>query len=177
MLQAQSYDGHLSIHDDKMAENLGFRAGPIEGPTHFSQFAPLLQRIFGNAFFERGCISAHYQNMVEGEEVRAYAALPAHSEHKTRIWAEKRDGTPVLMGTASLGPDHGKTEIAGRIAGLRAPEQLVILRDLKVGQKGATREKVVMAADQHMGNSYPFSLADKLKVITEFSPWYDGPSP
>ncbi len=173
MLQEQSYDGHLSIHDDKMAENLGFRAGPIEGPTHFSQFAPLLHRIFGQAFFETGCISSHYQNMVvEGEEVRAYAALPQNSEHITRIWAEKRDGTPVLMGTASIGPDHGKTEIAGRIAGLRAPDQLVILRDLKVGQKGVAREKVSMAFDQHMGNSYPFSLADKLKKITEPSDWY-----
>lgn len=175
MLAAQSYGGHLSIHDDKMAENLGFRAGPIEGPTHFSQFAPLLHHIFGKAFFERGCISAHYQNMVvEGEEVRAFAALPQHSEHKTRIWAEKRDGTPVLTGTASLGPDHGDTEIAGRIAGLRAPEQLVILRDLKAGQKGAVREKVVMAPDQNMGASYPFSLNEKLAKITEPSPWYSS---
>jgi hypothetical protein len=115
--------------------------------------------------------------VVEGEEVRAYAALPAHSEHSTRIWAEKRDGTPVLMGTASLGPDHGTTEIASRIAGLRTPDQLVILRDLKVGQKGAVREQVVMAPDQHMGNSYPFSLNDKLKVITENSPWYSSASP
>lgn len=178
MLQAQTYDGHLSIHDDRMAENLGFRAGPIEGPTHFSQFAPLLHRIFGNAFFETGCISAHYQNMVvEGEEVRAFAALPQHSGHLTRIWAEKRDGTPVLTGTASIGTDHGHSEIASRMAALRRPDQLVILRDLKVGQKGAMREKVSMAADQRMGNSYPFSLADKLKVITEPSPWYESASP
>jgi hypothetical protein len=178
MLQAQTYDGHLSIHDDKMAENLGFRAGPIEGPTHFSQFAPLVHRIFGKAFFETGCISAHYQNMVvEGEEVRAFAALPADAAPITRIWAEKRDGTSVLTGTASIGPGHGDTELAVRIAALRPPDQLVILRDLKVGQKGAVREKVSMAADQHMGNSYPFSLSDKLKVITEPSPWYAGSSP
>ena len=35
MLESQEYDGHLSIHDDKMAEDLGFNGAPIEGPTHF----------------------------------------------------------------------------------------------------------------------------------------------
>lgn len=29
-----------------------------------------------------------------------------------------------------------------------------------------------MGLDQHMGDLYPFTLADKLKVITETSPWY-----
>ena len=174
MLADQSYDGHLSIHDNNMAKELGFRAGPIEGPTHFSQFIPLLHHIFGNAWFERGCISAHYQNMVvEGEEVRAFAKLPARNSGIIHIWAEKRDATPVLTGTASIGPDYGETEIAKRMAALRPPVQLVILRDLKVGQKGAGNpEKVRMGFDQHMGTEYPFSLNDKLKVITEPSSWY-----
>lgn len=39
-----------------MAEKLGFRAGPIEGPIHFSQLVPLLAHVFGQAFFERGCL-------------------------------------------------------------------------------------------------------------------------
>ncbi len=174
MLAEQSYDGHLSLHDDGTAQALGFRAGPIEGPTHFSQFIPLLHHIFGDAWFERGCISAHYQNMVvEGEEVRAFAQLPAKDAAPVHIWAEKRDGTPVLTGTASVGPQYGETEIAKRIAALRPSRQLVILRDLKVGQKGArSPEKVRMGFDQHMGAQYPFSLNDKLKVITEPSPWY-----
>ena len=38
MLADQVYDGHKSIHDDDMAAGLGLRAGPIEGPTHVSQF-------------------------------------------------------------------------------------------------------------------------------------------
>ena len=42
MLGTQEYDGHLSIHDDKMAGDLGFSGAPIEGPTHFSQFVRLL---------------------------------------------------------------------------------------------------------------------------------------
>ncbi len=77
MLAEQEYEGHSTIHDDATATKLGFRAGPIEGPTHFSLFPPLLYHIWGNAWFERGCLSAHYQNMVvEGDEVRAFVEIP-----------------------------------------------------------------------------------------------------
>jgi hypothetical protein len=176
MLADQAYGGHASLHDDRMAESLGFRAGPIEGPTHFSQFAPLLERVWGQAWFERGCLSAHYQNMVvEGEEVRAFVEVPAEGVSHTRAWAEKTDGVPVLEASASLG--SSETLLEGRLAALRPPGPLVILADLTVGMKGAEDERVRMGPDQHMGALYPFSLADKLAVITEPSPWYDGASP
>ena len=94
MLADQEYGGHTSIHDDAMAEKLGFRAGPIEGPTHFSQFQPLLARIWGQRWYESGCISSHFLNMVvEGEEVRAFAEIPTEGATRTRVWAEKADGT------------------------------------------------------------------------------------
>jgi hypothetical protein len=173
MLANQEYGGHTSIHDDAMAEKLGFRAGPIEGPTHFSQFVPLLAQLWGNAWFERGCFSAHFQNMVvEGESVRAFVELPAPGATRTRAWAEKADGTPVLEASASLGPDHGTTLLEQRMAQLRPPEKLVILSDLHVGMTGAQDEPVRMDADQHMGKLYPFSLTQKLARITENSPWY-----
>lgn len=172
MLQQQVYDGHSSIHDDKMAADLGFSGAPIEGPTHFSQFVPLLHNIFGDTWLEQGCISSHYQNMVvEGEEVRAFAELTNYKNQCT-IWAEKKDGTPVLTGTASVGPDYGESELDRRRAKLRPSEQLVILSDLHVGMEGKAPEIVRMGFDQHMGDLYPFSLNDKLKVITETSPWY-----
>ncbi|MGI9219618.1 MAG: hypothetical protein ACR2QS_01120 [Woeseiaceae bacterium] len=176
MLDSQEYDGHLSIHDDKMAEDLGFSGAPIEGPTHFSQFVPLLHDLFGDAWFERGCISAHYQNMVvEGEEVCVFAESLEDGATITTIGAEKRDGTPVLTGTASIGPDYGETEIERRLARLRPSEQLVILSDLEVGQKGAANpDDVHMDFEQHMGQLYPFSIADKLKVITENHPYYSS---
>ncbi|MGB0262238.1 MAG: hypothetical protein ACPH4G_09660 [Henriciella sp.] len=176
MLEDQEYDGHTSIHDDETAEKLGFKAGPIEGPTHFSQLAPLLYELFGQAFFERGCISAHYQNMVvEGEQVRAFAT--AHSGGQSAdVWLEKADGTPVLEASASLGPEHGPTLLEQRMAKLRPPGPLVILEDLTVGMQGAADEKVRMDPDQHMGKLYPFSLNQKLERITEGSPWYSDPS-
>ena len=173
MLADQEYGGHSSIHDDAMAEKLGFRAGPIEGPTHFSLFPPLLERLWGKAWFERGCLSAHYRNMVvEGVEVRAFAEIPPTGVTTTRVWAEKADGTPVLEASASLGPGHGATLLEQRLAKLRPPERLVILEDLRVGMTGAQDERVRMDPDQHMGALYPFSLNQKLAVITETSPWY-----
>jgi hypothetical protein len=172
MLADQKYDGHKSIHDDATAGQLGLRAGPIEGPTHFSQFDPLLYHLWGTAWFETGCLSAHYQTMVvEGEEVRAFVQ-PAPAGRLARVWAEKRDGTPVLTGTASVGTPDEPSEIAQRIAKLRPPGPLVIFRDLRVGMTGAAAERVQIGFDQHMGDSYPFTLADKLAVITEPCPWY-----
>lgn len=176
MLAEQEYSGHTSIHDDSMAEKLGFRAGPIEGPTHFSQFVPLLADIWGQAWFERGCFSAHFQNMVvEGEQVRAFVERPAPGATRVRCWAEKADGTPVLEASATLG--EGTTLLDERMTKLRAPEKLVILADLHVGMQGAVDEQVRMDPDQNMGHLYPFSLNQKLQRITEDSPWYsDGAS-
>lgn len=173
MLQEQEYGGHASIHDDAMAEKLGFRAGPIEGPTHFSLFPPLMEKIWGQAWYERGCISSHYLNMVvEGESVRAFVELPKDGATTTRAWAEKADGTPVLEASVSLTPDSGPTLLEQRMAALRPPGRLLILEDLKVGMTGAKDERVRMDPDQHMGALYPFSLNQKLAAITENSPWY-----
>ncbi len=176
MLAHQEYGGHSSIHDDAMAEKLGFRAGPIEGPTHFSLFPPLLEYLWGRAWFERGCFSAHYQNMVvDGEEVRGFVQIPPAGANSTRAWAAKADGTPVLEASASVGPEHGQTLLEQRLAQLKPPPRLVILADLRVGMTGAGDERVRMDPDQHMGALYPFSLEQKLAVITERSPWYsDG---
>ena len=85
MLDAQVYDSHASIHDDATAQKLGFQGGTIEGPTHFSQFAPLCERLWGQAWFETGCISAHYRNAVfEGEEVQAIVEKPKPGETRSR---------------------------------------------------------------------------------------------
>ena len=171
MLADQSYDGHSSIHDDAEAEKLGIRAGPIEGPTHFSQFSPYLVDLFGKAWFERGCFSTHFQNMVvEGEEVRVF--IEAKTDTYAYCRAEKADGTPVLEASATLGPDHGETLLAARMAKLRPAGDLVILADMETGMTGPDDELVKMDPDQHMGDLYPFSLNEKLEKITEPMDWY-----
>ena len=172
MLHAQVYDQHASIHDDATAQKLGFQGGTIEGPTHFSQFAPLCERVWGKAWFETGCLSAHYRNPVfEGEEVQAILAKPEPGRRQCAIQMLKRDGTEVLRGTASVGTEGLVTALDQRLTELKPLADPVILRDVKVGMK-TPRQTVRMDFEQNMGDLYPFSLADKLKVITEPSPWY-----
>ena len=172
MLHAQTYDSHASIHDDATAQKLGFQGGTIEGPTHFSQFAPLCERIWGKQWFEAGCLSAHYRNPVfEGEEVQASIERPKPGQDICAIGMTRKDGTEILRGTASVGRDVTETALSRRLKELQPLTDPVILRDIKLGMKTA-RQNVKMDFDQHMGDLYPFSLAEKLKVITEPSPWY-----
>jgi hypothetical protein len=174
MLHAQTYDAHASIHDDATAQKLGFQGGTIEGPTHFSQFAPLCERNWGKEWFETGCLSAHYRNPVfEGEEVQANIEMPKAGQNICVIGMTRKDGTEILRGTASVGREVTETALSQRLKELKPLTDPVILRDIKVGMKTA-RQSVKMDFDQHMGELYPFSLADKLKVITEPSPWYSS---
>ena len=70
MLAEQDLGGHTSVHDDATAAKLGLSGAPIEGPTHFSQIDPLAVDRWGREWFERGCVSSHFLNMVvEGEQV------------------------------------------------------------------------------------------------------------
>jgi hypothetical protein len=173
MLADQDIGGRSSIHDEATAQKVGFVGGPIEGPTHFSQLVPLGHALFGDAWHERGCISAHYLNpCVEGDEVQAWMAAAPDGANPVAAGMLKRDGTPVLSATLSIGPEHPETELDALMARLRAPEQLVILRDMEIGLKGAEIESVRMDFEQHMGKLYPFSLEQKLAAITEPCRYY-----
>ena len=173
MLAEQEYGGHLSIHDDDQAQELGFSGAPIEGPTHFSQFDPLLHQIWGNRWFESGCISSHFKNVVvEGEELQALVERPAEHARITKIWAVKKSGEAVLEGTASLGPDHPETRLASLMAARDTPENLVLLEHVKIGDHSSAPDTVTMGYDQYLGDSYPFTLAKKLEKITEKCQWY-----
>ena len=170
--QCQIYDSHASIHDDATAQKLGFQGGTIEGPTHFSQFAPLCASVWGQSWFEAGCISAHYRNpSFEGEEVQAMLAKPEPGQKQCQIQMVKRDGTEILRGTASVGDAGLATALDQRLTELKPLADPVILRDVKPGMK-TKRQTIRMDFDQNMGELYPFSLRDKLKVITESSPLY-----
>lgn len=172
MLADQSYDHHRSIHDDATAQKLGFKGGTIEGPTHFSQFAPLAVAAWGPRWLESGCISAHYRAPVyEGETVRARMAPVEPGQAIAAIWMEKADGAEVLRGTCSIGPDHPESALDQRLASLPALERPVILEGVEIGTR-TPRRTVSMGFDQHMGHLYPFTLRQKLAAITEASPCY-----
>lgn len=171
MLEHQEVDGHASVHDDATAESLGLLGAPIEAPTHFSQIDPLAAGLWGQAWFERGCISSHFRTMVvECEQVQA--SLTTTSATSARVEAHKADGTPVLAGTASIGPDHPETELAARRARQGDPGDLFVIDRLAVGMRGAEGDVVTMTHEEVNGSGYPFSLAEKLARITEPHPWY-----
>jgi hypothetical protein len=172
MLAVQAYDGHASIHDDSTAQKLGFKGGTIEGPTHFSQFAPLGYAVWGRLWLMAGCISAHYRAPAfEGEEVKAFLRAPKGESLPAEIWMLRTDGVEILRGTASAGADFPTSALDARLSTLAPLLDPVILADVKVGMR-STREPVRMAMDQHMGALYPFSLAQKLVKITEPSSLY-----
>lgn len=170
MLAEQEYDGHASVHDDATAESLGLAGAPIEGPTHFSQIDPLAVAAWGPAWFERGCVSAHFRTMVvEGEEVQASLVLSGDSG---RIDAVKRDGSAVLTGTASIGPEHTETELQRRIERLGDPGELHIVDRLSIGETRQGPHPLKITRAEPNGAGYPFSLDDKLTRITEPHLWY-----
>jgi len=170
MLAEQEYDGHASVHDDATAESLGLAGAPIEGPTHFSQIDPLAVAAWGPAWFEQGCVSAHFRTMVvEGEEVQASLVLSGDSG---RIDAVKRDGSAVLTGTASIGPEHPETELHRRISSPGDPGELHIVDRLSIGETRQATHPVSITRAERNGAGYPFSLDDKLARITEPHPWY-----
>ncbi len=172
MLAAQKYDDHTSIHDNETAQKFGFKGGTIEGPTHFSQFAPLCVALWGTRWLEQGSLSAHYRNACfEGEKVRAAITKPKDDATHTTIRMEREDGTEILRGTAAVGSNNPPSALEQRISELSSPQTLVILRDVQVGMR-TKRITVRMDANQNMGALYPFSLAQKLAAITEPSPWY-----
>jgi len=176
MLADQTYGGHTSVHDDEQAAKLGLAGAPIEGPTHFSQFDPLGVHVWGQRWFEEGCISSHFLNMVvEGEQVRAH--LTQMSPTAASIAAEKADGTPVLSGSATVG-SADRTALAERLErAQRDPAELFIVDRLELGMT-AQPVTVTMGMDEGNGDLYPFTLAEKLDRITDRTPWYGpGQSP
>lgn len=172
MLADQTYGGHASVHDGETADTLGLSGAPIEGPTHFSQFDPLTVALWGQRWFETGCISAHFKTMVvEGETVRAI--LSTTEAGIARIEATKPDGAVVLTGTASVAP-HAETELEMRLARTGDPGELFIVDTLGVGQTSRIDAPVTVDRDTTNGELYPFSLAQKLEAITEPCAWYDS---
>ncbi len=174
LLGDQEYDGHASVHDDAVADDLGLSGAPIEGPTHFSQIDLLAFDQWGRRWFETGCVSAHFLNMVvEGETV--VASLTPGADGAARIDASKGDGSPVLTGTATVDPAR-PTELGERLAKMQArdPGELFIMDQVELGPVPGESPVVSIDFDTDNGHLYPFSLRRKLETITERTPWYDS---
>ena len=164
-----AHAGAGSIHDDATAAELGFRGGTVPGDVHLNQFVPVLLRVFGNHWFERGNLSMAFRNAtVDREPVQVFAQPLVDNASQTRVWMERADGMLVGSGTAAIG-DHGASELRARDLRPVDASQLRILGSLHAGMSLGTYEVEVPSERQ-------FELFDT-GLISDPLGWYRSESP
>lgn len=168
--------GEGSIHDDSTAENLGFRGGTVAGDVHMNQFPPLLLKVFGNEWFERGNLSLSFRNAtVDKEKVTAFAEPLPDGANQTRVWMEREDGLLVCEGTAAVG-DHSASNLQNRDLRACDPSELKILNRITPGMSLGVYD--VQATTERQFELYDAGLiSDPLPWYREESPWGDVIAP
>jgi hypothetical protein len=159
-----------SIHDDGVAKKVGMRGGTIPGTIHLSLFAPLLLKMFGDRWFEKGSLSLYYTfATVDREEVRAVIKMPPEvvEDIQVEARAEMRDGKVIATGTVALGEPKEKSYLQGIELKNSPPEELRILAGMKPGDDLITREILVTQEQAEKG----------LRAITDHLDYYKGKSP
>ena len=165
--------GAGSIHDDETAEELGFRGGTVAGDVHMNQFPPVLLKVFGNEWFERGNLSLSFKNAtVDKERVQVFAEPLLDGSEQTNVWMEREDGMLVSKGTAALG-DHSRSELRTKDLRPCAPSDLKILNRVEPGM--SLGEFDVFAAPDKQFERYDLGLiSDPLTWYRDGSPWGDA---
>jgi hypothetical protein len=161
--------GAGSIHDNATAAKLGFRGGTVAGDVHMNQFPPVLLKVFGNQWFERGNLSLSFKNAtVDLEQVQVFAEARVAGSDTVRVWMERDDGLLVATGTAALG-DHPGSELRKKDYRACDPDELRILSGLKPGLSLGTY-------DVYTNTDKQFNRYDT-GVISDPLPWYRDTSP
>ncbi|MBV9512039.1 MAG: hypothetical protein JO303_17325 [Caulobacteraceae bacterium] len=184
MTQAQNLDtlligpsrtvlNHLqsSIHDPAEAKKLGFRGSAVDGRYYLDVLAPLLVELYGQAWHERGAVSAYYLNVVvSGEAIQGAVERPPAAGRQTRMFARRADAPDILafQGTASLG-DHTHSELATFDFRLCDDAGLRMLKGVKPGQSMGEIEAAVTRAAQ--------DAEIDAGVITDAMEWHRLKSP
>jgi hypothetical protein len=159
-----------SIHDDATASKLGFRGGTVAGSIHMELFPPLLLEAFGQRWFEHGSLSMYFINATtDREPVRAFMRQPAPgaTDVQVDVWVEREDGMRVAEGSASVGSPAEPTALLRRPLDRFEPGELRMLKGVGPGYEF---QPVDVRLD-------PEAQANRMKVITEKLPWYEGSSP
>ncbi len=142
-----SADAVGGIHDDATATKLGFRGGTVAGNIHMDQFVPVLRKVYGDAWLERGALSMYFRNAtIDGESVCVSVEEPA-GRQQVRAFLHRDDGMEVMSGTASLG-DHSRSELRMRELRPAAAESMSLLRDLGLGNQ--IREKHFLSSEKQL---------------------------
>ncbi len=153
-----------SIHDDATASKLGLKGGTVAGSIHMDQFAPMLLDLYGEAWWNTGCLSLMFkQATVDREEVRA---VVRPGEPRSRLTMFNQPGDLIAEGTASLLAPDTESELSKRLPAQEPakPGALRILAAIKVGDE-AKDIPVEISAE---------GARRRLETITEPLSAYDG---
>jgi len=159
-----------SIHDDGTAQKLGMRGGAVVGIVHLNLFPPLLFKVFGQRWFERGALSIYYTYaLVDGEQVRGVTGISTEGAKDVQVeaWAEMPDGHTVGRGTASVGEPEELSYLQTTELKNAEPGELRILAGLKAGDELTSRDVLVTQE----------TVNRTLETITDPLDWYRGDSP
>jgi hypothetical protein len=137
------------------------RGGTVAGSIHLEQFPPLLEHVFGPAWWRMGGLSLWFLTpTLHGEPVRCAAGLRVGD--RADIWMETESGARVMEGSASLGPDP-ESALRRRLAEVKPAADLRMLGRAKPGDTGQATPVRVPAGD----------IDRHLPVITERLPEYE----
>ncbi len=160
-----------SIHTDEVAQKIGMRGGTIPGTIHLNLFPPLLIKLFGQRWFEKGSMSIYYTfATLDREEVRAVLELPPEGAENVQLRAcvETPDGKTVARGTVDIGEPEEVSYIRKIPLESSPSEEIRILANSKPGTELPPQEDVVFTRQQ---------LDRALERITDPIDWYKGNSP
>jgi len=160
-----------SIHNDATARKVGMRGGTIPGTIHLNLFPPLLLKVFGQQWFEKGTISMFYTYATTNrEEVRAIISVPPQGEKDVLLEARveaKDGGQTVAQGTVSMGYPRKPSYLHTMDMVDANPDELRILEGLRPGMALPEKEVLIIAEE----------AARRAVNNTDPLDWYTGKSP
>lgn len=127
-----------TIHDDKVAEKLGFRGGAIAGSIHLDQFGPALVDTFGQEWFETGSLGLFFLHpLMDREPVEGFVdlenATPPLRDARVTVTMKTPEDVLVAEGSASVGIPPSPSPVSVRNRRSMSPSALRMLSKAEIG--------------------------------------------
>lgn len=171
-----------AVHNEEVAKKIGMRGGVVAGTVHHDLFAPVLQKMFGQRWFEQGTLSMFFlYALLQDEKVRAVVQMPPKNtkDAQVEVWLESADGHRVGEGTVSIGNPKAQSHLQTMEIKNSPKEERRILRDIEIGYEIPMGDVIVK--QEPGGLSFVVngteSPARTLANLEDKIPWYEGNSP
>lgn len=135
-----------SIHEDSVAQRMGYRAALLPGAFVYTYAARLAVSAWGIDWVERGAISARFRRPVFNGDLLTIAAQAADADGSHRLTVTNQLGEEVVTGT--LGPPAHETPRAELIFQQhRDPREAIDAARMRPGTRFNTAERILTAED------------------------------